>query len=320
MVTKETRGWDNYWKRGALHSCISAADKDKQQEINDFWGGIYAQFPDEIASLDIGTGNGLLPSLAVTYANEQAYSWEIHGVDLANIDPVADVPEAKDLLDQINFQGRIAAEDLPFAAGYFDLVTAQYAIEYSDMARSIPEIARVLKKGGVFCAILHSHNSLVVAQNNENAQEADYLLESDIFRECKDLLSLMLSGKEAEGGIYNQYVENLVRLSESYPSPSSLNIIPVMQNSLMEIMKLSRKYRPQQILEMVDNARRRLSEQRDLLRDLVNSALDEAKLEELLVQLKSLNFDLVHEGRFSIGQEKGQENVMLGHYIQLKKR
>jgi len=89
---------------------------------------------------------------------------------------------------------------------------------------------------------------------------------------------------------------------------------------LMEIMKLSRKYRPQQILEMIDNARRRLSEQRDLLRDLVSSALDEAKLEELLVQLKSLNFDLVHEGRFSIGQEKGQENVMLGHYIQLKKR
>lgn len=319
MVTRETRSWDNYWKRGALHSCISASDKQKQKEIDDFWTGLYAQFPDEIASLDIGTGNGLLPSLAVTYANRQEYGWEIHGVDLADIDPVRDVPEAQDILDQVNFQGRIAAEDLPFEAGYFDLVTSQYAIEYSDMSRSIPEMARVLKPGGIFCAVLHSHKSLVVSQNNENAREAKYLLESDIFEICKELLSLMLSGKATDTTGLNyedQYVESLVELSESYASSLPLNIIPVMQKSLMEIMRLSKKYHPQQVLEMVDNAKKRLSEQRELLLDLVNSALDEAKLEELLGQVKSLDFELIHEGGFSIGKK----NLILGHHIQLKKR
>ncbi|VAV91984.1 hypothetical protein MNBD_ALPHA02-390, partial [hydrothermal vent metagenome] len=30
MVSKKTRGWDNYWKRGELHSCISAHDKENQ--------------------------------------------------------------------------------------------------------------------------------------------------------------------------------------------------------------------------------------------------------------------------------------------------
>ena len=319
MVTRETRSWDNYWKRGALHSCISAADKQKQKEINDFWMELYAQFPDDVVSLDIGSGNGLLPSLAVTYANRQEYGWEIHGVDLADIDPVRDVPEAQDILDQVNFQGRIAAEELPFEAGYFDLVTSQYAIEYSDMARSIPEMARVLKAGGIFCAVLHSHNSLVVAQNNENVQEADYLLESDIFTECKQLLSLMLSGKASDAGIQtysDQYMKNLIKLSESYHAPTPMNIIPVMQNSLMEIMKLSGKYHPQQILEMVDNARRRLEEQRDLLRGLVRSALDEENLESLLKQLNALEFEVTRCQDFCIGPKK----IILGSHIQLKKR
>lgn len=319
MTTEETRAWDNYWKRGALQSCMSASDTENQKEINDFWLRVYGEFHDEVTLLDIGTGNGLLPSLAVRYANEKQYGWEVHGIDLAAIDPVCDVPEKKDILEQINFQGQIAAEDLPFEAGYFDLVTAQYAIEYSDMSRSIAEISRVLKKGGTFCAVLHSHDSLVVAQNNENAREGQYLLDSTIFVECKDLLSLILLGKSSRAEIQtcaDKYVEKLAGLSQSYTSQAGLHIIPVMQDSLMEILRLSQKYHPQQVLKMVDHARRRLKEQRQLLLDLVASALDEAGIEGLLGQLESLGFKIITSRKFCMGKQ----GVMLGHYIQLQKQ
>ncbi len=319
MISKETKVWDNYWKRGELHSCISASDKENQKEVNDFWLRIYDEFPDGLTFLDIGTGNGLLPSLAVTCANEKEYGWEIHGVDLADINPVRDVPGSKELLDQINFQGRIAAEDLPFESEYFDVVTSQYAIEYSDISRSIVEISRVLKKGGSFCAVLHSYNSIVVSQNNDNANEAKYLLDSYIFANCRELLSRILSGKFSNTEIQahvDQYVENLVQLSQSYVSQNDLNIIPIMQNSLMEILKLSQKYHPQQVLEMVDNARLRLKAQRELLLDLVGSALDEVKIENLLGELKGLGFEKIKAQEFSIGEK----NVILGYYIQLQKQ
>ena len=302
MITKETKVWDDYWKRGELHSCISASDKENQKEINDFWLRTYANFDDDKTLLDIGTGNGLLPSLAVTYANAKKYSWELHGVDLADINPARDVPGASEILDPVNFQGRINAEDLPFEPEYFDVVTSQYAVEYSDMSRSIPEIARVLKKGGSFCAVLHSHDSVVVSQNNANAREGDYLLQSDIFTDCKELLTLML---QSDLQVYGErYIEKLVQLPKSYPEPSSLNIIPKMQNALLEILKLSRKYHPQQVLGMVDIARRRLKEQRDVLLDLVGSALDETKIESLLRQLEGLDLEIIHSHKFCIGEDR----------------
>ncbi len=319
MISKETRGWDNYWKRGELHSCISAHSKENQSKINDFWLKVYSDFSDDMTLLDIGTGNGLLPSLAVTSANDREYSWEIHGVDLADINPAHDVPSAKELLDQINFQGRIAAEDLPFEDRYFDLVTSQYAIEYSDMARSIAEISRVLKAGGHFCAVLHSDASLVVVQNKQNIREAEYLLDSGVFVKCKELLSHILMGnysdKEAQTMV-NQYVDNLAGLSQSYLDPSSLNIIPVMQNSLLEILKLSRKYTVGQILEMVDNARLRLIGQRDLLLDLVGSALSETGVSKLKTGLEGLGFEVIISQDFCIGQN----SKILGYYIQAMKK
>lgn len=319
MVSKETRGWDNYWKRGELHSCISTHDKENQTKINDFWLKVYSGFSDDMTVLDIGTGNGLLPSLAVSYANDKDYNWEVHGVDLADINPAQDVPSAKDILDQVNFQGRIAAEDLPFEDGYFDLVTSQYAVEYSDMTRSMAQIARVLKAGGQFCAVLHSHTSLVVIQNKENIREANFLLDSGIFGTCKELLSRILTGKYPDREVQamvDQYVDNLARLSQTYPDPSALNTIPVMQNSLLEILKLGQKYAPQQTFEMVDNARLRLMAQRDLLRDLVGSALNETDVFNLQAQLAGLGFEVKVDQDFHIGQQK----KILGYYIQAVKK
>lgn len=313
MVGKATEVWDNYWKRGELHSCIAASGDKNQKEVNDFWRGIFAGFDDDTVMLDIGTGNGLLPSLAVAYANDQDYGWEIHGVDLADINPARDVPDHRERLEQINFQGRIAAEELPFADNYFDLVTSQYAIEYSDMARSVPEAVRVLKPGGIFCAVLHSHHSLVVRQNRDNAREAEYMLDSDIFSRSKQILGEILSGGDHNSGIIDSYIENLRQLSEGYDG--ELNIIPVMQNSLMEILKLSGKYAPVQLLEMIDNAEMRLAAQRDILLNLVGSALDEAGVRHLASGLEALGLDIGDQQDFRVGKNR----TVIGYHIQAQK-
>ena len=47
------------------------------------------------------------------------------------------------------------AEALPFRNNEFDCVMARVSLAYTDLARSLPEIARVLKPSGLFWAVLH---------------------------------------------------------------------------------------------------------------------------------------------------------------------
>jgi ubiquinone/menaquinone biosynthesis C-methylase UbiE len=48
------------------------------------------------------------------------------------------------------------AESLPFADGSFDFVIARVALPYTDIARAVGEIARVLRPGGACWLTLHS--------------------------------------------------------------------------------------------------------------------------------------------------------------------
>src|ERR671921_149610 len=50
---------------------------------------------------------------------------------------------------------RAAAESLPFAEGVFDVVVCRLALPYTDNARCISELARVLRRGGAPLLKIH---------------------------------------------------------------------------------------------------------------------------------------------------------------------
>lgn len=58
------------------------------------------------------------------------------------------------------------AQDLPFSTGYFDRVLANYMLYHvPDIPRSISELRRVLKTGGVLCAATNGMNHMVELYN-----------------------------------------------------------------------------------------------------------------------------------------------------------
>jgi len=90
--------------------------------------------------LDAGMGPGRL------CAALDARGWEVWGVD-TSAEMVelarARVPAAAERL-------RVAQiEALPFEAGMFDAVAVTGALEYTELDRAVPELARVLRPGGV---------------------------------------------------------------------------------------------------------------------------------------------------------------------------
>jgi ubiquinone/menaquinone biosynthesis C-methylase UbiE len=92
------------------------------------------------AALDVGMGPGrLCEALA-------RRGWTVSGADASEgmvAAARARLPEAAERLV------RAEVERLPWPDGAFDVVTATGVLEYSDLGRALPELARVLRPGGL---------------------------------------------------------------------------------------------------------------------------------------------------------------------------
>lgn len=91
--------------------------------------------------LDLGTGTGVLPR------NMYRYGAEWFGTDISE----NQIAQAKKLSEKakmrIQYQ-TIAAEDIDFPDGTFDVITACQCFWYFDHARTIPKLSRMLKRNG----------------------------------------------------------------------------------------------------------------------------------------------------------------------------
>jgi hypothetical protein len=57
--------------------------------------------------------------------------FEVHGIDLARIDPRRAVPDGARRFEDAVFHGGVAAEALAFTDGYFQAAVGQYSLEYT---------------------------------------------------------------------------------------------------------------------------------------------------------------------------------------------
>lgn len=128
--------------------------------LRDFWQRQLRGNPGSI--LDIGCGNGALCWIADELLNRPVARSRITGVDFADIDPFRVLDRDRNEHPGVDFRGKVFAEALPFPDSSFDLIISQYGIEYSDLRRSIPEAARVLRPAGRMVFVMHDRNSEVV--------------------------------------------------------------------------------------------------------------------------------------------------------------
>lgn len=173
--------WTTFWEQGFPTSFASQFPNSYTGKLSLFWQSQFSKLSDA-KILDLATGNGAIALIAAKTSKERSNNIEIYGSDLADIDPLktSKNPELKDLYKAIKFLPNTPAEKLPFHDDQFSLITSQFGFEYSNRAKSIKEISRVLSMGGEFIAICHH-------------------VESRIHENCKD--------------DFNAYIEATSRLS-----------------------------------------------------------------------------------------------------------
>jgi len=167
------QAWSAYWSSGALHSCATSFAGNYAGAIATFWRGVFADLPQAARMLDLATGNGALPQLALAQVSDPEF--RVHAVDLAALAPAWSAQAA----DRLRFHPGVALESLPFGDGSFDLVASQYGIEYARWPDALREALRVCDAHGVVACVVHHAGSALVRVGHREAGNLSLLLRED---------------------------------------------------------------------------------------------------------------------------------------------
>jgi ubiquinone/menaquinone biosynthesis C-methylase UbiE len=291
--------WSVFWHSNQLHSCMPVdADPDA---LGSVWRDFFCSLPAGASILDLGTGNGSLAAQAVTVSRSKSPPFSIHGVDLADIHPSRYVANADKLLSVVTFHPRTAMENLPFEAQSFDAIGSQYAIEYSNIKQSLPEVVRVLKPGGRLRFLLHSNNGILKDRCHQQYEQAQTILASELFATTTDLLVALV---EAETNNTPQTIrkaeEQILRLKnvfdeleKKFSKVGDRSLIDKLFAAVRNLPGLRKFHKLQALTKMSENIQLLLLAQSKRLLAMQQAALDDIKVNEMAEQLRLLKIESV---------------------------
>jgi len=162
--------WTLFWRQG--HS-TTFGDYFKQGyagAVVDWWQSVLDNLPAHPVVMEVGCGNcSLLPAMI-----KAGIKAKYIGVDIASVklSTVAEQGLAESEIEVILHSGT-PAEEVPEPDASVDTIASVFGIEYSDTDRSLPEVLRLLKPGGRFCALLHHDDSVVTSMSRRAISEYD---------------------------------------------------------------------------------------------------------------------------------------------------
>lgn len=171
--------WDTYWQHGFLTSCADAFQGNYAGGIARHWESAFSALPDDAHILDVCTGNGAVAALAARAAIDRNVAHKITGIDLAAIRPAEALADAPDVLARIDFRSRTPADATGLDDASIDLAVGQYALEYTPLDTTLPELARVVRPGGGLNFILHDMESVVLTTTREELSHRERLAGPD---------------------------------------------------------------------------------------------------------------------------------------------
>lgn len=195
---RENESWAHYWELGLLSSLGNAYSGTYEGAVREHWRAFFAQLDDGSRVLDVGTGNGAVPAIAVEVARNRGVTFEVHGIDLAPIRPLQTVKHQRELIEPVHFHASTPAEATPFPDGYFHAITAHYGFEYTDRPACARELGRVASGGAVLHMVIHHPESIILETAREELSNAAILIDqSRFFARARALLQTVMAAPDA---------------------------------------------------------------------------------------------------------------------------
>lgn len=276
-----TRAWDQYWRDGRLASCGGAGGANYQKAVSEGWKRFFRGLEPGARILDACTGNGAIAHLAAETAIECGIRFAIDAFDSAAIAPVRSASASEEM---IQFRRRVAAESLPYANGSFDCVVGQYAIEYTQLDRSLGELARVSGSGCRVRFVTHAADGIVVEAARHQLADIDRLSQTfDIFAAARDVVESRAAGaaEDTRRRAEIRYRQGLVALQRA----AGAAVEPAMYHNVCSVidhaLSQQRRVGPQLVLDKIGEVEATLNAHALRLEAMSRAALDEPQARHL---------------------------------------
>ena len=310
--------WSKFWQDDNLSACTPDDDTTDGTLLRE-WRSFFVLLHDNASVLDLGTGNGALAAVAMAVAQREGRSFDIHGCDLAKIEPRTYVQSRVEDLAEITFHAETPMESLPFADEVFDAVCGQYALEYSDVTQSVPELMRVLRSGGRLQFLLHGEDGALHKRNKFQRQQALTLLQSTLLSATRKMLTAVVAGESVsnagslEEGMHaiadlKKIMDQLARnLSQDTDRVLPENVF----SAIRRLAPLRHRHDLHQLLSLVDDIEDRLQAQSARLHEMLNATLDTNALQRLSALFVSSSASHVRT-RPALA---GSHETLVGHWL-----
>ncbi len=226
-TSERQQAWTRYWQSGALHSCVGSYDGNYGGAIAAFWRTQFEGLDADKRLLDLGTGNGPLPALALATLGVEKLP-RIDAVDLAEPRPPWLTSAPAEAQTRIAFHAGVRMESLPFPDAYFDRVVSQYGFEYADTKAAAAEALRVLTPHGIIALVCHHAQSRLVDVAREEVAHIDWLLAEDSVVATVGSFAPFLSQPTSDDGQrasdrFNAAMARMVERAQHSPVPDALH-------------------------------------------------------------------------------------------------
>lgn len=293
LAADETRAaWERYWRAGALHSCATSFSGNYDGPMGGFWRVVYAGLAPGDAVLDVASGNGALPRLLLDTRTEPSITCD--AIDLAPVSP--DWPQALPAGDRarVRFHGNTQAESLPFVDGSFSLAVSQFGLEYTDLASSVPELLRVLRRPALVALVVHHADSRLVEMAVEERSHVAWFLQPGGLHDCTLRLLPLMARAATPGGraelaadpeaadvraTFNRWQRELSARAERSPCPDLLHEL---RDAIIAAVQAAPAHGEAVAAAQMGAARRAVTDNDLRLADLCRVARDKAGLDEML--------------------------------------
>jgi ubiquinone/menaquinone biosynthesis C-methylase UbiE len=260
-------------------------------ELRDVWTEFFSGLADPARLLDIGTGNGAISLIARETAATLGRTYEIHGADLAQINPSRDVADGARLFAGITFHSGVAAERLPFKAESFSAVSGQFALEYTDTRQSLAQVLRVLKPGAAAQFVMHHAGSIIVDRAQASLRHADdVLLNTKVHRKLRRFLDAERRSRNAARSAWEDLAAALAALRLSGRADPDRLVIDVTLDAVPKLLDSRRSLSRAALDREIDSVENDLRNSVRRLHDLVAAASTESAMAEYAQRAQSLGF------------------------------
>jgi SAM-dependent methyltransferase len=293
-LSSSVKQWEQYYRTGAYATGPVGADGSYDLEVRSLWQTFFLSFPENARVLDVGTGNGVVAGIALEVSNQNQLNLEVHGSDLAQIQPMRDVPNAAERISGVHFHPGVATESLPMADGFFDAVSGHYAIEYSEPKAALAQIYRVLKPGGRALFVLHHRDSILVKNALDTIREGSFVLsDAKLYGKLLDLLSYQ--GQSTEFAVklsepLRLAIQEVKALLQQEIPKGTGQMARIALDATQTLMRMHGRMPVMALVAEVNRAEQELIDAVQRVRDLVNVAQSDQDISHLVSISEALGF------------------------------